>query len=248
LITTKAVLPVTFTMRAVVVIARKSRIPARHGIKIKSAASAAATAASVEWGALSIVTSSAPALFATSRASRLAGREVIEGVSPGRLSFPFGGACLRVEVENGNDDVAMFGGNGQVYGERRSFAERQFHSAPRISHNIRCCRNRTGALNVNSQSASSKGGFLFFFKSFDPSDFFFVSPPVYPASVSAAVRRRTTNIQSRQAYIESSAPENTRDCATSGIVIRRPRCGPWPAGCESARLRVGTPRATREIG
>src|SRR2546430_4298268 len=46
--TTYAIFPASLTARAVVPIARRSRIPARHGISIRSAASAAARATSPE--------------------------------------------------------------------------------------------------------------------------------------------------------------------------------------------------------
>ena len=67
--TTKAGLPASFTISAVVPIARKSRIPGRHGMRIRSAAFAAASEALSACGAVSIRARAAPPSFAAWRAA-----------------------------------------------------------------------------------------------------------------------------------------------------------------------------------
>jgi hypothetical protein len=114
--TTKAGLPASFTISAVVPIARKSRIPGRHGMRIRSAAFAAASEALSACGAVSIRAPGRPHLPSRLGGLREPGKP--HGYDNGGFSltrvFPTGSACLRIEVDHDCGLSSFLGCDGKV--------------------------------------------------------------------------------------------------------------------------------------
>ncbi len=112
-------LPASLARSMVEWMARRSRMAGRQGIRMRSAARAAARAAFSECGAVSMIAMRAPPSRAASStwARRAAWAETTAGFSPSAMVSPAGGAGLRIEIDDGGRLPGLLGRDGQVEGQ-----------------------------------------------------------------------------------------------------------------------------------
>src|SRR5262249_28350843 len=116
--TTAAGLPANCAISVDWPIARRSRMPGRVTMSIRSDARAAARAAASAYGAVSMIAPRAPARLAASRVatSRVGGQVTMAGCSAGAVAPSCGGG-LHVEIDHG-DRSRLRRLDGEVYGDR----------------------------------------------------------------------------------------------------------------------------------